>query len=292
MTIHQAEAEAEAEAETGPLAAPGATRPDHPNTARLWAENLTLGYDARTISTELSLHIPDGSFTVIIGPNACGKSTLLRALSRLLKPTAGTVHLDGRAISSYPAKEVARRMGLLPQTSVAPDGITVADLVARGRHPHQKLLRQWSDADEQAVLGAMAATGVTDLSARLVDELSGGQRQRVWVAMVLAQQTPLLLLDEPTTFLDIAHQIELLELCRDLNQRDGHTLVAVLHDLNHACRYADHIIAMRDGKVIATGRPADIVTAELVEEVFGLPCQIIEDPVSHTPLVIPLGRQR
>ncbi|MFD4831731.1 ABC transporter ATP-binding protein [Streptomyces uncialis] len=269
---------------------PAEADPTAPAGQRLRAEGLTLAYDARTISENLTVRIPDGSFTVIIGPNACGKSTLLRALSRLLKPTAGLVHLDGRAISSYPAKEVARRMGLLPQTSLAPDGITVADLVARGRHPHQKLLRQWSDADEQAVLDAMDSTGVTDLSARLVDELSGGQRQRVWVAMVLAQQTPLLLLDEPTTFLDIAHQIELLELCRDLNRRDGHTLVAVLHDLNHACRYADHIIAMRDGEVIATGPPADIVTAELVEDVFGLPCRIIEDPVSLTPLVIPLGR--
>ncbi|MYY08058.1 ATP-binding cassette domain-containing protein [Streptomyces sp. SID4919] len=269
---------------------PAEADPTAPARQRLRAEGLTLAYDARTISENLTVRIPDGSFTVIIGPNACGKSTLLRALSRLLKPTAGLVHLDGRAISSYPAKEVARRMGLLPQTSLAPDGITVADLVARGRHPHQKLLRQWSDADEQAVLDAMDSTGVTDLSARLVDELSGGQRQRVWVAMVLAQQTPLLLLDEPTTFLDIAHQIELLELCRDLNRRDGHTLVAVLHDLNHACRYADHIIAMRDGEVIATGPPADIVTAELVEDVFGLPCRIIEDPVSLTPLVIPLGR--
>ncbi|MFJ4767921.1 ABC transporter ATP-binding protein [Streptomyces uncialis] len=269
---------------------PAEADPTAPAGQRLRAEGLTLAYDARTISENLTVRIPDGSFTVIIGPNACGKSTLLRALSRLLKPTAGLVRLDGRAISSYPAKEVARRMGLLPQTSLAPDGITVADLVARGRHPHQKLLRQWSEADEQAVLDAMDSTGVTDLSARLVDELSGGQRQRVWVAMVLAQQTPLLLLDEPTTFLDIAHQIELLELCRDLNRRDGHTLVAVLHDLNHACRYADHIIAMRDGKVIATGPPADIVTAELVEDVFGLPCRIIEDPVSLTPLVIPLGR--
>ncbi|MEU0685339.1 ABC transporter ATP-binding protein [Streptomyces uncialis] len=269
---------------------PAEADPTAPAGQRLRAEGLTLAYDARTISEDLTVRIPDGAFTVIIGPNACGKSTLLRALSRLLKPTAGLVHLDGRAISSYPAKEVARRMGLLPQTSLAPDGITVADLVARGRHPHQKLLRQWSEADEQAVLDAMDSTGVTDLSARLVDELSGGQRQRVWVAMVLAQRTPLLLLDKPTTFLDIAHQIELLELCRDLNRRDGHTLVAVLHDLNHACRYADHIIAMRDGKVIATGPPADIVTAELVEDVFGLPCRIIEDPVSLTPLVIPLGR--
>ena len=211
---------------------------------------------------------------------------------RLLKPTTGKVLLDGKAITSYPAKEVARRLGLLPQTSIAPDGIKVADLVARGRYPHQKLIRQWSREDEAAVIKAMEATKVTDLSARPVDELSGGQRQRVWVAMVLAQQTPLVLLDEPTTFLDIAHQIELLELCRDLNENDGHTLVAVLHDLNHACRYGTHIIAMKDGAVVAEGPPAEIITEELVQEVFGMACRIIDDPVSHTPLVIPLGRER
>lgn len=261
-------------------------------TNRLRAEGVTIGYDKRVISQNLNVDIPDGGFTVIVGPNACGKSTLLRALSRLLKPSAGTVLLDGKAITSYPAKEVARRLGLLPQTSIAPDGIKVADLVARGRYPHQKLIRQWSREDEAAVITAMEATRVTDLSARLVDELSGGQRQRVWVAMVLAQQTPLVLLDEPTTFLDIAHQIELLELCRDLNENDGHTLVAVLHDLNHACRYGTHIIAMKDGAVVAEGPPAEIITEELVQEVFGMACRIIDDPVSHTPLVIPLGRER
>ncbi|OZD67322.1 Fe(3+)-dicitrate ABC transporter ATP-binding protein [Rhodococcus sp. 06-1059B-a] len=258
--------------------------------ARLYADNVTIGYDKRVISENLSVEIPDGKFTVIVGPNACGKSTLLRALSRLLKPEAGTVLLDGKAISSYPAKEVARRLGLLPQTSIAPDGISVADLVARGRYPHQKLIKQWSRVDEAAVVFAMNATGVTELSGRLVDELSGGQRQRVWVAMVLAQQTPLMLLDEPTTFLDIAHQIDLLELCSQLNREQGNTMVAVLHDLNHACRYADHIIAMKNGEVVTSGRPAEVITAELVESVFGLPCRIIEDPESHTPLVIPLAR--
>ncbi|MBY4384391.1 ABC transporter ATP-binding protein [Rhodococcus fascians] len=254
---------------------------------RLYADGITVGYDKRIISETLTVEIPDGKFTVIVGPNACGKSTLLRALSRLLKPTGGAVLLDGKSISSYPAKEVARRLGLLPQTSIAPDGISVADLVARGRYPHQKLIRQWSVADEAAVVEAMTATGVTSLSARPVDELSGGQRQRVWVAMVLAQQTPLLLLDEPTTFLDIAHQIELLDLLATLNRDNGNTLVAVLHDLNHACRYADHIIAMKDGAVVTEGPPAEIVTADLVEAVFGLPCRIIDDPESHTPLVIP-----
>ncbi|GGV39379.1 ABC transporter ATP-binding protein [Paenarthrobacter nicotinovorans] len=264
--------------------APGA----RPFASRLSAESVSLGYAGRTVSEALDVRIPDGGFTVIVGPNACGKSTLLRALSRLLEPTSGSVLLDGKSISSYGAKEVARRLGLLPQTSIAPDGITVADLVARGRYPHQKLLRQWSEADEAAVVQALEATNVEGLSGRLVDELSGGQRQRVWVAMVLAQQTPLLLLDEPTTFLDIAHQIELLELFRRLNG-EGNTLVAVLHDLNHACRYATHLIAMKDGAVVAEGRPADVVTAELVEHVFGLPCLVIDDPVSHTPLVIPLG---
>lgn len=255
----------------------------------LAAETITLGYDERVISRDLSIEIPEGAFTVIVGPNACGKSTLLRALSRLLKPKLGSIVLDGRTIHSYKAKEVARKLGLLPQTSTAPDGISVADLVARGRYPHQSLIRQWSKHDEAAVVDAMAATNVTSLSGRQVDELSGGQRQRVWVAMALAQQTPTLLLDEPTTYLDIAHQIELMELFSRLNRENNQTMVAVLHDLNHACRYATHLIAMKDGNVVAAGNPSEIVTAELVEEVFGLPCMIIPDPVSHTPLVIPLG---
>lgn len=257
-------------------------------TARLRAENLTIGYDQRPISQHLSVEIPDGSFTVVVGPNACGKSTLLRGLAKLLKPTTGQVVLDGRAITAYRSKEVARRLGLLPQTSLAPDGITVVDLIARGRHPHQKLIRQWSTDDEAAVLSAMEATDTTALSGRPVDELSGGQRQRVWVAMVLAQETPLLLLDEPTTFLDIAHQIELLELFGRLN-REGRTLVAVLHDLNQAARYGTHVIAMKDGAIVAEGAPQQIITEELVEEVFGLPCTIIADPVTGSPLVIPLG---
>ncbi|MGW5921555.1 ABC transporter ATP-binding protein [Nocardia fluminea] len=259
------------------------------DTSRLRADRVRLGYKGNTISDQLSVDIPDGMFSVIIGPNACGKSTLLRALARLLTPESGTVLLDSKPITSYPAKQVARQIGLLPQTSTAPDGIRVADLVARGRYPHQTLLRQWSKADEEAVASAMAATGVTELSARLVDELSGGQRQRVWIAMVLAQDTPLILLDEPTTYLDIAYQIQLLDLCRSLNRESGRTVVAVLHDLNHAFRYADHLIAMRDGRVIATGAPADIVTAELVDEVFSLRCRIVDDPETGTPLVIPLA---
>lgn len=258
---------------------------------RLRTEVATIGYYKRVVSENLSVQIPDESFTMIVGPNACGKSTLLRGLSRLLKPSSGEVILDGADIHSYKAKDVARHLGLLPQTAIAPDGIRVADLVARGRYPYQKLIRQWTDADEHAVAKAMAATRVTDLSARLVDELSGGQRQRVWVAMALAQQTDILLLDEPTTFLDITHQIELLELFTDLHHT-GRTLVAVLHDLNHAARYGTHLIAMRDGAVIAEGAPEQIVTAELVEEVFGLKCIVVPDPVSGTPSVVPLGRSR
>lgn len=259
-------------------------------THPLQARGVTLRYDARTIATDLSIAIADASFTVIVGPNACGKSTLLRALSRLLPPRAGQVILDGRDIMDRPAKGVARRLGLLPQSATAPDGITVADLVARGRYPHQSFLRQWSRADAQAVARAMAATGVADLAERLVDELSGGQRQRVWIAMVLAQETPILLLDEPTTFLDIAHQIELLDLLAELNA-EGRTIVAVLHDLNQACRYASHLVAMRGGVIVAEGEPAAIVTPDLVARVFGLPCLVIPDPVAGTPLIVPRGRK-
>ncbi|MFF7407443.1 ABC transporter ATP-binding protein [Streptomyces murinus] len=257
---------------------------------RLSAEHVTLAYDQRVIAEQLSVEIPDHSFTVIVGPNACGKSTLLRALSRMLKPSQGKVLLDGQAIGSLPAKQVARTLGLLPQSAVAPEGITVADLVGRGRYPHQGLLRQWSTEDERVVQESMRQTGVAELAERYVDELSGGQRQRVWIAMALAQQTPLLLLDEPTTYLDIQHQIDVLDLCAELHETQGRTLVAVLHDLNHAARYATHLIALRGGEVIAEGAPNDIVTAELVERVFGLKCQVIEDPETGTPLVVPAAR--
>ncbi|WP_165988685.1 ABC transporter ATP-binding protein [Streptomyces sp. YIM 98790] len=259
--------------------------------SRLRAECVTLAYDRRVIAEELSVAVPDRSFTVVVGPNACGKSTLLRALARMLRPTRGAVLLDGQEISARPARQVARTLGLLPQSATAPDGITVADLVARGRYPHQGLLRQWSREDERVVQEAMAGTGVRDLADRYVDELSGGQRQRVWIAMALAQQTPLLLLDEPTTYLDIAHQIEVLDLCARLHE-EGRTLVAVLHDLNQAARYATHLIALRDGRLVAQGRPGEVITAELVEEVFRLPCRVIDDPETGTPLVIPAARRR
>ncbi|WP_430593260.1 ABC transporter ATP-binding protein [Humidisolicoccus flavus] len=254
---------------------------------RLSAESISLSYDRREIVHDLSVTVPTGGFTVIIGPNACGKSTLLRGLSRLLSPSSGRVVLDGQTINSYPAKEVARRLGLLPQSAIAPDGITVADLVARGRYPHQNLMRQWSEADERAVDEALEATGTADLAARPVDALSGGQRQRVWVAMVLAQETDLLLLDEPTTFLDVAHQVELMELFAQLNGQ-RRTLVAVLHDLNHAARYATHIIAMRDGAIVAEGPPEQVITSQRVQEIFGLANVVIPDPVTGGPLVVPL----
>ena len=265
------------------------TRSEPQGPARLSATGITLGYDGRDIVSDLDVEIPNGSFTVIVGANACGKSTLLLALARLLKPRAGSVVLDGRDIHAHRTKDVARTIGLLPQSSIAPDGITVADLVARGRHPHQSAFRQWSRDDERAVAEALEETGTTDLSGRRVDELSGGQRQRVWVAMALAQQTDILLLDEPTTFLDIAHQYELLELFLRLNVQHGRTIVAVLHDVNQAARYATNLIAMCDGRIVAQGAPREILTAELVHEVFGLPAHIMTDPIAGTPLIVPSG---
>ena len=254
----------------------------------LVAESVTLGYDARTVCRDVRVAIPRGSFTVILGPNACGKSTLLRGMARLLRPTAGRVVLDGRAILEMPSKELARRLGLLPQGAVAPEAITVGGLVARGRFPHQSLLRQWSSADEIAVAGALQRTGMLEHVHRRLDELSGGQRQRVWIAMVLAQQTELLLLDEPTTYLDVSHQVEVLELCRTLNRREDKTIVAVLHDLNQAARYADHLVLMKDGAVVCTGSPTDVITRDRVTEVFGLACEVFPDPLTGSPMVVPL----
>ncbi|MDO5507499.1 MAG: ABC transporter ATP-binding protein [Corynebacterium casei] len=254
---------------------------------RLLVENARLGYADKVICPGVDLEIPDGQFTVIVGPNACGKSTLLKSLTRLIAPQEGQILLDGQSLHKKPTKEVAREVGLLPQGPVAPDSIRVIDLVSRGRYPHQSLFKPWSPEDEQAVKEAMDATGIRELSGRLVDELSGGQRQRVWMAVALAQQTPILLLDEPTTFLDVSYQIELLELCRTLNREREYTLVAVLHDLNQAARYADHIIAMKDGEVVATGEPATVITEELVRTVFGVDSKIIADPESGAPLMIP-----
>lgn len=256
-------------------------------TSRLTARALTLAYEDRVVVEDLDLAVPDGKVTVIVGPNACGKSTTLRALGRLLRPRAGAVLLDGAALASLPTRRIAQTIGLLPQSPVAPEAITVADLVARGRQPHQHWWQQWSEADERAVSDAMARTSVADLADRPVDALSGGQRQRVWIAMALAQDTDLLLLDEPTTFLDIAHQVEVLDLVRRLNRDRGRTVVAVLHDLNQAARYADHLVAMKAGRVVAEGPPSEVVTAELVHEVFGLGAIVIPDPVTGSPLVVP-----
>ncbi|MFJ6570050.1 ABC transporter ATP-binding protein [Streptomyces sp. NPDC091292] len=265
---------------------PGADRPVA-GQPRLEARELTLAYEDRTVVHDLDLAVPDGRVTVIVGPNACGKSTTLRALGRLLKPRGGAVLLDGTALAKLPTKRIAQRIGLLPQTPVAPEAITVGDLVARGRQPHQHWWQQWSDEDERAVTEAMERTDVAALAERSVDELSGGQRQRVWIAMALAQDTELLLLDEPTTYLDIAHQVEVLDLVRQLNHDRGRTVVVVLHDLNQAARYADHLVAMKSGRIVAEGPPSDVVTADLVREVFGLECVVVPDPVTGSPLVVP-----
>ncbi|WP_199552367.1 ABC transporter ATP-binding protein [Streptomyces sp. N35] len=255
--------------------------------SRLSTRALTLAYEDRTVVEELDLAVPDGEVTVIVGPNACGKSTTLRALGRLLKPKSGSVLLDGAELAKLPTKRIAQQIGLLPQTPVAPEAITVADLVSRGRQPHQHWWQQWSDEDERAVSEAMTRTDVADLAERSVDELSGGQRQRVWIAMALAQETELLLLDEPTTYLDISHQVEVLDLVRQLNHDKGRTVVVVLHDLNQAARYADHLVAMKAGRVVAAGPPSEVVTASLVREVFGLDCVVVPDPVTGSPLVVP-----
>ncbi|MFS4488157.1 ABC transporter ATP-binding protein [Dietzia kunjamensis] len=256
----------------------------------LTVEGARLAYERRVVATDLDLELPEDAFTVIVGPNACGKSTVLKALARVIAPGEGRILLDGHDLHKLRTKEVARRIGLLPQGAVTPEGIRVDDLVARGRHPHHSPLRQWSRADDTAVTAAMASTGVSDLATRFVDELSGGQRQRVWIAMLLAQETPILLLDEPTTYLDIAHQYDVLDLLRDQHET-GRAVIAVLHDLNQAARYATHLVVMKVGRVVATGAPADVLTADLVEEVFGLPCLIAADPVTGTPTVVPLDRR-
>ncbi|GAA0922254.1 ABC transporter ATP-binding protein [Nonomuraea longicatena] len=256
---------------------------------RLQAVDVKLGYGDRLIVDGLDLGIETGTVTTIIGPNGCGKSTLLRALGRLLKPSGGEVLLDGKRIAAIPTKEVARVLTVLPQSPTAPEGLTVADLVARGRHPHQTWYRQWSSDDESAVGHALDLTGLADLAERPLDELSGGQRQRAWISMALAQGTDLLLLDEPTTFLDLAHQVEVLELVRHLHRESGRTIVMVLHDLNLAARYTDRLVAMREGRVVAAGTPHEVLTEDLLRTVFGLDSKIIDDPVAGTPLVVPIG---
>ncbi|MFF4157681.1 ABC transporter ATP-binding protein [Streptomyces sp. NPDC001678] len=265
---------------------------DAARPGRLAAHGLTLGYGGTTVVDGVDLTLPGGAVTAVVGPNACGKSTLLRGLARLLAPTAGTVTLDGAGIHRMSARALARRMGLLPQQAVAPEGITVEALVRLGRYPHQKLLTPWSKADQAAVEEALARTGTAALRDRAVDELSGGQRQRAWIALALAQDTPLLLLDEPTTFLDLRHQLDVLDLVEELNAEAGRTVVMVLHDLGQAARYADHLVVMCDGRPAAAGPPAEILTAGLVEEVFRVPCRVVPDPETGTPLVVPRASAR
>ncbi|MFI0780465.1 ABC transporter ATP-binding protein [Streptomyces sp. NPDC021212] len=257
--------------------------------SRLAARGVTVGYGGRNVIDGLDVAIPPGVITTIIGPNGCGKSTLLRTLTRLLKPAEGIVVLDGEDIAALRTRDVAKKLGLLPQAPVAPEGLTVSDLVARGRHPHQSWLRQWSSDDAGVVARALAMTGVSDLADRPVDSLSGGQRQRVWISMALAQGTDLLLLDEPTTYLDLAHAIDVLDLVDDLHE-SGRTVVMVLHDLNLATRYSDNLIVMRAGSILAQGHPRDVITAELLDEAFGLRAAVIDDPVGDRPLIVPIGR--
>ncbi|AQZ53018.1 ABC transporter ATP-binding protein [Martelella mediterranea] len=256
----------------------------------LGAQGIFAGYGDRTILEDLSFDVPPNKITAIVGANACGKSTLLKTLSRLLTPKRGEVLLDGKAIHRTPTKLLARSLGLLPQSPLAPEGITVSDLVSRGRHPHQTMFSRWSAADDQAVALALDTTGTADLADRAVDELSGGQRQRVWIAMVLAQQTDILLLDEPTTFLDISHQVEVLDLLTDLNRKNGTTIVMVLHDLNLAARYADHLVAMKAGRLHVAGTPETVLTEDHIREIFGLESRIVTDPVSARPMMLPMGR--
>lgn len=254
------------------------------------AENLAAGYDEKTILHDINLEIPSNKMSVIIGSNGCGKSTLLKTLAKLIKPSHGNVTLDGKAISKMPPKKLAQILGVLPQSPIVPEGITVADLIGRGRFPHQSLFSGWSKKDYEAVAEAMEIMKVTEFADVDIDELSGGQRQRVWIAMALAQQTDILFLDEPTTFLDITYQVEILDLLTDLNKKHGTTIVMVLHDINLSARYADYIFAMKQGHLVAEGAPQEVITDALIDDIFGMNCVVIEDPVSHTPLVVPIGR--
>ncbi|WP_251978395.1 ABC transporter ATP-binding protein [Salinicola avicenniae] len=259
--------------------------------ARISADRLTLGYQRQIILRELSLSLPEGKMSVLVGSNGCGKSTLLKAMARLLAPWQGRVLLDGKDIDRQPTRHVARTLSLLPQHPVAPEGISVRGLVRLGRHPHQSWLSQWSERDEAVVEHALALTDLTDMAERRVETLSGGQRQRAWIAMAVAQDTPLMLLDEPTSFLDMAHQMEVLDLLKRLNVESGRTIIMVLHDLNLACRYADHIVAVRNGSLHAQGTPHEVITREQVKAVFQLECRVIEDPFFQVPLCIPFGRE-
>ncbi|EKP94440.1 ABC transporter ATP-binding protein [Thermaerobacter subterraneus] len=256
----------------------------------LESRHLTLSYGREPVVADLDLKIPPGRITVLIGRNGCGKSTLLRALARLMRPQAGAVLLDGRAIATLPTREVARQLAILPQSPVAPEGMTVLQLVKQGRYPYQSWLQQWTREDEERVRQALAWTGLEDLAGQPVDALSGGQRQRAWIAMALAQDTPLLLLDEPTTYLDLAHQMEILDLLAWLNAHDGRTVVMVLHDLNQAARYGHHLVVVHQGRVYAQGAPAEVLREELVRQVFGIECRIIPDPIHGTPLCVPCSR--
>ncbi|MDW4527929.1 ABC transporter ATP-binding protein [Rossellomorea marisflavi] len=258
----------------------------------LQTKDLTLAYGERTIIDQMDLDIPKGEITVFIGGNGCGKSTLLRSIARLMKPKEGSVLLDGESISSLSTKEVARKMAILPQTPVSPEGLTVLQLVKQGRYPHQSWLKQWSRKDEEIVEDALRATGMEEFRDRKVDELSGGQRQRAWIALTLAQDTDIILLDEPTTYLDMTHQIEILDLLFELNEKEGRTIVMVLHDINLACRYAHNIVAIRDREVYAQGKPEEVISCELVKHVFGMDCQVSSDPLFGTPLCIPFGKGR
>jgi len=256
----------------------------------LRAEGIVVGYDGREVLHGLDLAVPAGRVTVVVGANASGKSTLLRTLGRLLRPAQGRVILDGADVRTIGPRSFARVVGLLPQQPTAPDGITVEELVARGRHPHRGAFAPWRRADQEAVDAALAATGVAELAGRSLDELSGGQRQRVWIAMVLAQQTDLLLLDEPTTFLDLTHQLEVLDLVDDLRREHGMTVVMVLHDLGLAARYADHLVVMREGRIVHEGAPAEVLTEEVVREAFAVEARVVPDPETGTPLVVPRSR--
>lgn len=256
----------------------------------LLVQNLEAGYPKKNILKDIHLEIPDHKISVIIGSNACGKSTLLKTMARILTPTKGNVYLDGQAIVSTPTKKLAQTLGLLPQTMHAPEGMCVIDLVARGRFPYQGFFDKQKKEDYEAVDEAMELMGIQDLANRYIDELSGGQRQRVWIAMVLAQQTDILLLDEPTTYLDITHQIEILDLLLDLNRKKGITIVMVLHDINLSARYADYIFAMREGELIRYGNCNEVIDEALIYDVFKLRCEVICDPIAGSPMIIPMGK--